>query len=196
MPWRRSAKPVEPHPDERWGVARNGRPLCAKPKLGFWREALILLLVLGALYLLIGGMMRFIPWRGWGWSGWGKLPRFGSFLGPIVFVTSRYFLYLRHNQKLVNSALETALASCLRCGYDLRHLGEAGRCPECGQEFECNELRRLWNAWLSSTRMEHDFHDQVETHLARLGRTRCLRCGDLLPQKGGDCSACMKERGG
>jgi hypothetical protein len=33
---------------------------------------------------------------------------------------------------------------CWHCGYSLRHLGERGRCPECGREFTRDETLAQW----------------------------------------------------
>jgi hypothetical protein len=34
---------------------------------------------------------------------------------------------------------------CLGCGYHLDDLGDSGRCPECGTEFDITKVRRKWN---------------------------------------------------
>lgn len=37
---------------------------------------------------------------------------------------------------------------CINCEYLLHGLPPSGRCPECGVEYEVEELKRLWLSWL------------------------------------------------
>ncbi|MCG3129426.1 MAG: hypothetical protein FLDDKLPJ_00153 [Phycisphaerae bacterium] len=182
-----------PHEDERWGVARDGRPLYAKPRLRWYADALLLGAIGLALYFLFYGLMRVIPWRGWGWGGWSRIQIFFGAIGPVLGMILRHYLYLGHNNRAVKQVLATGLTSCLRCGYDLRHLGEAGHCPECGQAFRCEDVRRLWKAWLSRNSSDHDFIGDVDFAAASEGRPYCLRCGGPVTP-GLPCDACQRER--
>jgi hypothetical protein len=37
---------------------------------------------------------------------------------------------------------------CSECGYLLHGLPDAGRCPECGVEYEWTKLKQQWQKWV------------------------------------------------
>ena len=42
---------------------------------------------------------------------------------------------------------------CVQCGYDLRGQNPQDRCPECGREFDIDQVQRAWREYLSLRRL-------------------------------------------
>jgi len=59
------------------------------------------------------------------------------------FATLMGTAIIRH-QALRRSFRAAGGRLCTHCGYDLRTLGEAGLCPECGQAFDARRDAEAW----------------------------------------------------
>jgi|ERR1043166_3829953 hypothetical protein len=42
---------------------------------------------------------------------------------------------------------------CLNCGYSLKGLPERHTCPECGRDFQIDEVRSAWKYWIRHRRL-------------------------------------------
>jgi uncharacterized paraquat-inducible protein A len=60
-----------------------------------------------------------------GWIAWVMWPQY------------RLYRALRRHGRFI----------CLRCFYSLHGLADVGRCPECGEPYNRQELSRLWRQW-------------------------------------------------
>jgi len=63
-------------------------------------------------------------------------------LGVLVFVFALISLYASRSGKRVVRTLD--LRICPECSFDLRHLPDNGRCPECGTGYSEFSLRAQW----------------------------------------------------
>lgn len=63
----------------------------------------------------------------------------------VVFVYARHlFLVLRGARKVRRALQESDGRTCLQCGYNLFDSPVVGHCPECGVEYEIEDVRRAW----------------------------------------------------
>lgn len=100
-----------------------GTTLCVAPSVG----ALVLLS-----FFTRGGSV--------GWSIVVSVLNMGAGIAPVVIA--------HRGMADVSAFLEQVRADdcriCLGCLYPLKHLGDQGRCPECGQAFSHAELVEGW----------------------------------------------------
>lgn len=105
----------------------------------FLRRRLVLFIIVmcfGPLLMVLtalGGLVNKVgPWLPW-------VIGFQTLL-IAAFVT----WFLGTHRLLMRRLRETHNRLCFSCGYDVSTLGECGRCPECGEAFEHEDLRRRW----------------------------------------------------
>jgi hypothetical protein len=83
---------------------------------------------------------------------WLRLPWLGlAVYLPYCVVVG--ILAIRFNRRLIRRLTAAGYLLCWQCGYDLSATGGAGRCPECGREFQAESLRALWkrHTWIART---------------------------------------------
>jgi len=61
---------------------------------------------------------------------------------PLLTVQGHLFLHVRHFKL---RAGRTDDLPCPECGFNL-HGNRSGRCPECGEKFDRNEVASYWKA--------------------------------------------------
>jgi hypothetical protein len=88
----------------------------------------------------------------WGWLG-PPGPGVGGRLNLIIGVTSAVMIAgqavaIVNLIRLRRRLRETRGRVCLKCGFDLRGLGEAGACPECGRPFDIPADRARWRSFV------------------------------------------------
>lgn len=66
---------------------------------------------------------------------------FGSFFAAAAFA----FGFLRRaRQRDLDQLRKEEYRVCLHCRFDLKDLSDSGVCPECGNAYEPDQLRRSW----------------------------------------------------
>lgn len=64
-------------------------------------------------------------------------------LAPLLtMATSGVYLFQEYRWRSRAHSLQGRM--CGNCLHDLRGLGDAGKCPECGHPFSLDQLRRYW----------------------------------------------------
>lgn len=59
------------------------------------------------------------------------------------------YAVLRKHTKRKELVLRTDFRVCARCEHDLSGLDDQGRCPECGEKYDREGLRRFWSQKLT-----------------------------------------------
>ena len=75
---------------------------------------------------------------------WGDLMFFAVVFGPSAIVMPTALLFAFKYQSWRSRARSFQGRMCGDCLHDLRGLGDAGKCPECGHPFSLDQLRRYW----------------------------------------------------
>lgn len=72
-----------------------------------------------------------------------RWPTYGAIVivGGLLVYSSWWKQRLRRRAKALGGMM------CGTCGYALPKDAETGMCPECGQFFDAESLRRLWFMW-------------------------------------------------
>lgn len=125
------------------GLNRNGVPLAVPSKRrGRLADHIAAIIVVAVVWIA----SRYL---GWSFGPWG--------LG-IVFVTAEFagvagwwLTYVRARNRLLSRLSEFNNQICLRCAYPLYRLPESGACPECGAEYDAEDLAREWIRWRESS---------------------------------------------
>jgi predicted RNA-binding Zn-ribbon protein involved in translation (DUF1610 family) len=55
----------------------------------------------------------------------------------------------RKSQRLIALVHANAFEHCLHCGYQLTGLPASHRCPECGADYELDDVREKWRMYLA-----------------------------------------------
>lgn len=74
--------------------------------------------------------------------------------GALVIVSSWLSLATirRSMRRFSDHLIERKFMVCFGCGYDLRNL-PSDRCPECGNGYDHEKLRSLWQDWLNRNKI-------------------------------------------
>lgn len=75
---------------------------------------------------------------------WGDVTAGAAVLGPFVIITPSALLFAFKYLRWQKRARSLQGRMCGNCLHDLRGLGDAGTCPECGHPFSLDQLRRYW----------------------------------------------------
>ncbi len=75
---------------------------------------------------------------------WGDVTIGAVILGPLVIVTPSAMLFAFKYHRWRSRARSFQGRMCGNCLHDLRGLGDAGHCPECGHPFSLDQLRGYW----------------------------------------------------
>ena len=75
---------------------------------------------------------------------WGDLLLAAIVLSPMIVVVPSAFLFAFMHLRWRSRAHSLQGRMCGNCLHDLRGLGDAGNCPECGHPFSLDQLRRYW----------------------------------------------------
>ena len=101
-----------------------------------WRRSWILFTVYHVLF--IGGLI--VPKVVQGRAGWLD---YSLIALAVVVVASYPFMRYRFRRRArVLAACDWR--QCRWCRFDLRGLADTGRCPECGEEYDIEEVRKWW----------------------------------------------------
>lgn len=63
----------------------------------------------------------------------------------IIFVYGLRFALRRYRAFLKNHDWQV----CMQCGYILEHLSSNQKCPECGEAYDSETIRKYWQAWIN-----------------------------------------------
>lgn len=67
-------------------------------------------------------------------------------LVPILGSLATTIWFARWNTRLRRQAVAADGRLCWECGYVLKGLPDRGECPECGTDYDAEDLRRRWLA--------------------------------------------------
>ncbi len=78
------------------------------------------------------------------WIRWGDVTAGVVVIVPFVIITPSALLFAFKYLRWQKRARSLQGRLCGNCLHDLRGLGDAGTCPECGQPFSLDQLRLYW----------------------------------------------------
>ncbi len=70
-----------------------------------------------------------------------------------VGMLGTWVCFMRPRRKLVKRLREHSSKLCLRCGYVLEGLPSQHTCPECGVEYDIDNVQREWEKWTKLTKL-------------------------------------------
>ena len=124
----------------RW-VMRRGEPI------GLFAHWRVPVLRRRTLRVLVESLLLVAAWLTLIWFG-GFPPPVWLNIGLNIVTWGWWVLLLvrwrRVEKPLIERVRTTGGRVCPRCGYDLEILNACGTCPECGEEFSPETLRRAW----------------------------------------------------
>lgn len=103
--------------------------------------------------------------------------RGGGFIPPLAIVLAIgsillfIIAFVIRQQRLVRRVAESDGFLCLNCQYDLHGLEDSGECPECGEDYQREDLERRWNLWLlGNTKNTKTLRSRLERDAAAAGK--------------------------
>lgn len=75
-----------------------------------------------------------------------------SLLALGIGILGLWVCFTRRRRKLVKRLREHSFKLCLRCGYVLEGLPSQHTCPECGVEYDFDNVQREWEKWTKLTK--------------------------------------------
>lgn len=70
-----------------------------------------------------------------------------------VIAFAGFAVWSRQRIRTALDAYDHNFLVCPTCRYDLRHLAERGKCPECGEPYRYEELPDIWRNELGEVEM-------------------------------------------
>lgn len=101
---------------------------------------------------------------GWSLVDVARPPALRFLIPAGVLLVVPYLVWVVLRVRFRRRVAQHDFAVCARCYYPLTKLGERGRCPECGTEFDRSLLIQAWRAHFSEPR-------PPETDQARPGKS-------------------------
>ncbi len=101
-------------------------------------HTLIILVVCILLYFLMSMVPETVRVFRWG----------GRFVVGVLGLFVWLYVFYRPRRRFVARLETLEHRVCLRCGYALVSLPARHRCPECGLNYDIDDVRRVWKEWM------------------------------------------------
>jgi ribosomal protein L32 len=104
------------------------------------------LFLLALLLLLLPPLLRYNSRRDW--FGFGDVEKTLSFVIMLVIFIPLMGAYFVRRRRWQRNVIDSGFAICPDCGYSLVGLPSHHICPECGQPYDLDAVRRNWHLHL------------------------------------------------